>query len=518
MESLTIALSVIAILIACYYYYLKNLNVFKRYGIPHIPPKPIVGNLGPVLTMKCSMVEMVKKVYNLDSEAKYVGFYDLGVPMIYIRDVELVKAIGMKNFDHFQDHLGFFDTSIDTLFGGALFFLHGEHWKNQRSAVTPIFTSSKIKNMFKLMTDCGERITNYLVKLPEEEREIEMKSVLSKYTNDVIASCAFGIEVDSVKDPNNDLYVNGQRSKLFVGFGQFIKMLMYRNVPSLIKLLRIRFFAKNLADFYENLLLDTVKIREEKGIYRPDMLQVMIDAKNKNEPGKTLTISDVTSNAYGFYFGAYETVSMQTSFVFHLLAEHPNVQTKLQEEIDKVLEEHDGQLTYDIVTKMEYLEAVIHETMRLYPNALFLDRVCTKTYELPPAVPGAKPYTLRPGMNLWIPVCAIHTDSKHYENPDKFEPERFVNDGKRILNSGAFIPFGLGPRMCIGHRFAMMKMKVIVCQTLSRCQFKLSSKSQLPMEILKGSIAVTPKNGFWLKVEPRKNVNLNSKRTVSNSA
>lgn len=504
MEFLTIILSVVAIVTAIYYYYLKNLNVFKRHGIPHVPPKPIVGNLGPVVTMQTSILKVMEKFYNLHPDAKYVGLYEFTRATVLLRDLDLIKSISVKNFDSFQDHRGFLDKKADPLFAGVLFFLDSEEWKGQRNLVSPVFTSSKIKTMYKLMSACAVRFADFLSKLPESERELELKVVLSKFTNDVIASCAFGIEVDTIKNPNNELFVKGKQAVNMGGFITLMKQMVNRNMPFLANVLNFSFLPKNLAKFFEDLINDTMKTRQEKGIYRPDMLQLLMEQRNRKE-GKGLTNLNIVSHAFGFYFGGFDSVATQTSFIFQMLAENPDVQTKLQSEIDEVLENNNGQLTYEAMSEMTYLDAVVNETMRLHAISFFLDRICTKTFELPPAVPGAKPFTVQPGSNIWIPVSAIHRDPKYYENPDKFDPERFVNDGKSIINSGAFIPFGIGPRMCIGNRFALTKMKVIVCHILARCDVKLSPKSQVPLEMNVNSFALQPKNGFILRLEPRKN-------------
>ncbi|XP_026668851.1 cytochrome P450 9e2-like, partial [Ceratina calcarata] len=163
-----------------------------------------------------------------------------------------------------------------------------------------------------------------------------------------------------------------------------------------------------------------------------------------------------------------------------------------------------GRVTYEVIHGMKYLDAVICETMRLYPLVSFLDRVCIKKFELPPALPGGKPFTMEPGMNLWVPVMPIHKDPNYYENPNKFDPDRFMEDGKKLFNSYIYLPFGVGPRICIGSRFAMIKMKVLLCYLFARFDVKAGAKTNIPMQLKKGFTAVMPKNGFWVKLEPRK--------------
>ena len=208
----------------------------------------------------------------------------------------------------------------------------------------------------------------------------------------------------------------------------------------------------------------------------------------------------MANHAFSFFFGGFDTIASQTSIIAHLLAENPDVQERLQQEIDETLKNNNGELTYDAMHEMKYLDAVMNETLRLYPIGSFIDRMYVKDFELPPARPGDKPFIVKAGMNVWIPVSAIHQDPKYYENPLKFDPRFYEN--KTITNSGAFMPFGLGPRMC--NRFTLTKMKVLLCHVLAKCSIKLAPRTITPLQFKKSVFNATGRNGFWLAIEPRK--------------
>lgn len=410
METLALALAIAAILIAIYYYFLKNENMFKKYGIPYIPPKPVVGNFGSIVFRRASLPDLLNDLYYMNPEAKYIGVYEFGRPVILIRDIDLIKSISIKNFDTFSDHRSFSDSSLDPLFGNMLFTMNGEDWRDTRAVVSPTFTSSKIKSMFPLMLNCAEDFAKYLAKLPEKEREMELKAMVSKYTNDVIASCAFGINVDSKKDPNNLFYVHGRNSVNFNSSKMAMKFMLYRNMPRLAKMLGVRLIDKAASDFFYDVISSTVKTRDEEGISRGDMIQLLMETRNKRESGKQLSTFDIAVHAFSFFFGGFDTVSSQVSFFLYHLAANPEVQDRLQKEIDEVLENTQGQVNYDTITGMEYLDAVVNEGMRISPVAAFLDRLCVKRFELPPVLPGRKPVTIEPGMNVWFPLYPIQHD------------------------------------------------------------------------------------------------------------
>lgn len=502
MEHLSLVLSIVAVFIAIGYYLTRNRNIFKKYGIPYTQPWPILGNMQPIVFRQQNLLELTDDLYNAHRDARYFGFFDFLTPIVVVCDPELIKSVTVKNFDSFQDHRLLTNGATDPLLSNMLFSLTGERWKSMRSVLSPAFTSSKIKGMHPLMSSCAENIADYL---SEGNRELELKSLCGKYTVDVIASCAFGITTDSIKNPNNAFYVNGRKAMFFNGFVNAVKLLLIRHATKLSTLLRVRLIKKSVAQFFQELITTTVNARDEQGIQRADILQLLIEARNRNEPGKELDMKTITIHAFTFFFGSFDTISTTLSFIFHELAANPDVQEKLQREIDRVLEERNGQLSYDAVHSIQYLDAVINEVMRSYPLGAFLDRMCVKDFELPPAVPGAKPFVVKAGTNLWFPIGAIQTDPKYFEDPKKFDPERFVADGKRIINSGTFMPFGAGPRMCIGNRFALTNMKTLICNVLARCDVKCSSRTKIPLKIGPNAFDSMPKDGFWVKFQARKN-------------
>ncbi|XP_028049478.1 cytochrome P450 9e2 isoform X2 [Monomorium pharaonis] len=479
--------SVILGALGFYYYFYKNVNYFKKHGIPYKSPLPILGNMGPVIFRLKSIADLNKEIYNISSEAKYVGMFDVALPFVMIRDPELIKSITLKHFDMFMNHRSFVDEELEPLFGKNLFSLHGEKWRQMRSLLSPAFTGNKMKSMFKLMSDCGVDFSNYLAQLSPEKRIIQMKDVFTRYTNDVIATCAFGVSVDSMKNPKNEFYVYGKEAASSFSIIFLIKLYIFRSLPLLARLLHLRVLRKQIADFFRNLIETTIKTRDENGIVRPDMLQLMMESRRK-EGKPELTIDDMVAHAFIFFLGGFDGTSTLMCFAAHEIAVNQDIQEKLQKEIDEVLEKTNGQISYEAINSMEYLNAVIEEALRMYPVAVSMDRLCEKDFELPPTLPGLKPFTVK-------------------KDPEKFDPERFLGERRKdSLNCGAYIPFGLGPRMCIGNRFALLETKVLLFHLLARCDLKTCEKTLMPLKLAKDGFNMKPEGGFWLMVLARKSV------------
>ncbi|EZA57483.1 Cytochrome P450 9e2 [Ooceraea biroi] len=495
-----IILSVIAGALGLYYFFFKKTNLFKQHGIPHNKPLPIIGNVESFFFRRQSITEFAKMMYDVDSDAKYVGMYDFTKPMIVLRDPELIKLITLKHFDTFMDHRDFIDETQDILFGKSLFSLRGDRWRQVRALLTPAFTSSKMKSMFKLMSECGAEFGTYLAQTPPEKRAMEMKEVFSRYTVDVIATCAFGVSVDSMRNPNNDFYVYGREVAKF-DTAMFIKFYIYNTMPWLARILKLKFVRDQVKNFFHDLVETTIRTRDEKGIVRPDMLQLLME--NRGKEGKPdLTIDDMISQAFVFFFGGFDSTSAAMCFAAHEIAINSDVQETLQNEIDNVLEETNGQAPYDAINNMEYLDAVVNETLRMYPVAIMTDRVCLNDFELPPALPGAKPYIIKKGDGLWISMVGLHHDPKYFEEPKKFDPDRFLGERKKnSLNCGAYLPFGLGPRMCIGNRFSLLETKALLFHLLARCNLRPCEKTSVPIKFAKDGFNMKAEGGFWLNVK-----------------
>lgn len=155
-----------------------------------------------------------------------------------IKDLELIKQIAVKNFDHFTDHLPIFPEEADALMGKNLFSMHGQRWREMRATLSPAFTSSKMKGMFMLMSDCAKNTVNYLVKESNGKLlEIEAKDLFSRYTNDVIATASFGIKCDSLSEPKNAFYTMGKKITNFDGLVNTIKFLVAASAPKVLEVI-----------------------------------------------------------------------------------------------------------------------------------------------------------------------------------------------------------------------------------------------------------------------------------------
>ncbi|KAK5649518.1 hypothetical protein RI129_000547 [Pyrocoelia pectoralis] len=377
-----------------------------------------------------------------------------------------------------------------------------------RSTLSPTFTSSKMKSFFTLMAECSNHFVNYLKKFDSKSKvSLELKDAFTRYANDVIATCAFGITCNSLKDRNNEFYLMGKEATKFSGI-QNLKFLGYTLCPGIMKLLNIKFLSRSVDRFFRNIIKEALAIRKQQNIVRPDMINLLMEAQKNRENvdnGNKISLSDedITAQALIFFLAGFDTVASAMTFLIYELAINQDIQKKLYGEICTTCEEHAGKINYDIVTSMTYLDSVLSESLRLHSNVPFFDRKCTRPYTIEPVNPSERPLYLEKGTVIWIPTCALHHDEQYFPNPKRFDPERFSESNKQNIRPGAYIPFGLGPRRCIGSRFALLEMKLIIIQLLQHFEIVPDVKTAIPLKPDITSFNGLPSEGVWVAFQPR---------------
>lgn len=518
------------LLFILYKWITRNDLFFTKRGIPHRRPTFLFGSLRKMVLMQSSFNDVALELYSQFPEEKLSGVYELMNPITMLRDPELIKQIGVKDFQHFVNHRTPIDEHADPLFSRNLFSMKGEKWRDMRSTLSPAFTGSKMRSMFELVVNCSEQMKEFLLqKSLQEEQVVEMKELFTKFANDVIATCAFGIQVNSLKDPKNEFFEMGTRVTNFGGL-RSLKFFAFINLPRIMKALGVTLFSRDTHEFFRRVVMDTISYRETNNVHRPDMIQLLMQAKGdrlpqgtaaeKEDASDTFAVvqevevetkttkakrawedDDLTAQCLIFFFAGFDTASTLLSFIGHELAINPEIQAKLVDEVDMFRQQLDGKsMNYETINKMPYMDMVVTETLRKWPPAVILDRVCTQPYDM--KVDG-RTYKMDVGDMLWIPVLGIHRDPKYYPDPERFDPERFNETNKAQINPAAFLPFGLGPRNCIGSRFALMETKAILYSLLSAFTFEVCAKTQVPLRLLKGGFTIRGEKGFWVHLKRR---------------
>lgn len=424
------------------------------------------------------------------------GFYDGRQPVLAITDPEMIKTVLVKECYSVFTNRRFLGPV--GLMKNAISVAEDENWKRMRTLLSPTFTSGKLKQMFPIISHYGDVLVRNLRKEAEKGKPISLKDIFGAYSMDVITSTSFGVNIDSLNNPQDPFVENIKKLLRFSFLDPFIiSIILFPCLNTVFEALNIFIFPKHITDFFTKSVQRMKENRlHDKQKHRVDFLQLMINSQNSKETDSHKAMSDLELVAQSiiFIFAGYETTSTSLSFLMYILATHPDIQQKLQEEIDATFP-NKAPPTYDAVTQMEYLDMVLNESLRLFPVAGRIERTCKKDVE----VNGV---FIPKGTVVMVPSFVLHRDSAYWPEPEEFHPERFSKKNKDSINPYIYLPFGTGPRNCIGMRFAMMNMKLAVIRVLQNFSFKPCKETQIPLEIDSQGL-IRPQKPIVLKAELR---------------
>ncbi|XP_073813636.1 probable cytochrome P450 6a21 [Musca autumnalis] len=501
-----ILLTILSALIAYVIHRLnKNRFYWQSLGIACEEPHFFFGNLRGIQATR-GFWEVWQEYYQrFKGTGPFAGFYWFFKPAVFVLEPDLIKHILIKDFHNFSDR-GFFHNEQDDPLSGQLFLLEGVKWKHMRQKLSPTFTSGKMKFMFPSVVKVGGELIEVLDKLLVEKKGasvLEIKELMARYTTDVIGSCAFGIECSSLKDPNAEFRLMGSRSlvehkhnRLFIGF--------MASFCDLARKLHMKQTPDDIEAFFMRIVKETVDYREKNNVRRNDFMDMLIDMKNnkmmKSEHGDVqtnLTLEEIAAQAFVFFNAGFETSSTTLGFALYELAKNQQIQDRARKEVVEKLHKFEGELSYECMKEMVYLEQILMETLRLYTVLPVLNRVALEDY----VVPGNPKYVIKKGMQVLIPSGAIHRDERYYPNPLEFNPDNFSPENVAQRDSVLFLGFGEGPRNCIGLRFGKMEAIIGLALLLKHYRFSICEKTQIPLTYGKVSYLIGTDRGIYLKVE-----------------
>ncbi|KAH8375795.1 hypothetical protein KR200_008488 [Drosophila serrata] len=495
------------------WFYLKNHYEFwERRGFPVEKGSGLpFGCLDSVWRREKNMGLAIHDIY-LKSKERFVGIYLLFRPGVLVRDAALARRILAQDFASFHDRGVYVDEDKDPL-SASIFALRGQSWRSMRHMLSPCFTSGKLKAMFPTSEDIGDKMVAHLhKKLPEQgSMEVDLKSVMQNYAIDIIGSTIFGLDVNSFEHPDNKFRNLVTITRRNTSFNALFGMMIFL-VPSIAKIM-FRMGLKNPVGLAMlEIVKETVEHREKHGIVRKDLLQLLIQLRNtgkidendeksfsiqKTPDGhiKSISLEAITAQAFIFYIAGQETTGSTASFTIFELAQYPELLQRLQTEVDETLAKNGGEITYDALQKMEFLELCVQETMRKYPGLPILNRECTQDYTVPETN-----HVIPKGTPVVISLYGIHRDPEYFPDPEKYDPYRFSEESRNYDSTG-FMPFGEGPRICIAQRMGRVNSKLAIVKILQNFNVEVMSKRELEYE--NSGIALIPKHGVRVRLSKR---------------
>jgi cytochrome P450 len=432
-------------------------------------------------------------------------FYVGPQPRIAITDVDLLKEIMVKEFDSFSDR-GFLGPPQ---FAPKALGLHtglvsttGETWRTARQTLTPSFTGMKMKLMVPLIKKSSDVLVEKMGEFAESGKTVELFREYGYFTTESLIATAFGRYVNLQRGEADQITEDArgviQSSEDEATLSPDTLLICLANFPWLEPLLllairksKVGHALTSLHKTARRLIRDRVQSQQPPKV--KDLLQLMIDSAI--EDGKDPQNDQIAGFSVEFLLAGYDTTSTALSYTSYLLAMNTDVQERLQTEIDEFFEEHPEASLYEAAQKLKYLDMVIQESLRYYSPVPKTQRYCSKTVTVGNV-------TIPEGAEIIIPINLIHRSPTYWPDPYKFDPERFTDEAKASRPQLAHMPFGWGPRNCIGLRFALLESKIALMEILRKFSFVRAPETAANLELLYGT-TTTSKGGVWLKIVAR---------------
>lgn len=417
-----------------------------------------------------------------DNLQKYNGTFiaDFKFAKLLITDQpEHILHVLQKNNRNYVKSPGY--TKLSWALGKGLLTNEGESWLKQRRLIQPAFHRQKLEKIFLGMVEQTDHYCTQLQQYKHSGQELDITREMMALTSQIAMSSLFGDSLD--KQKIQTLYTAISYSQ------SYLTDHIWRPMRSLIYFVngRHRLFKKYMHQA-DQLMYDVFEKRRTNPIERDDLLALLMNTIDE-ETGERMNNKQLRDETATLFVAGHETSANALSWAFYLLAQHPQAYAKAKQEAQSVLADGHA-MTSDDLRRLPYCAAVINESMRLYPPAWSMGRQAL-------ADDNFGEFTIKKNTVVFIPVYQLHRHPKFWKNPDDFVPERFIPDIPAEVPKGVFIPFGAGPRLCIGNSFAMMEMQMVLAKILNQFDITLANTQPVVPEPL---ITLRPKTPIQIRL------------------
>ena len=362
-----------------------------------------------------------------------------------------------------------------------LAYLSGPKWQRVRRILNPTFTSGQIRRMFSAIDENSTRAIEVLLESTFDGRtQLELMSFVSKYVLNNNAQCCFAIDTN--------LYNSSNSNSKFYEYAttltnlSILRLIIVRYLPDpILRLLNIGILQTASIDYFEHVIRHVLVERRfsTKCTKAEDFIQLLVDAsdtvsndESDDQPKSKMSLDEdeIVANAIGFLMAGYENTSIFITMILYELARNQTVQSQLRCHLTKL-----DKVDYESVTECEYLDAVTNETLRLHPSFIGFDRKAIDDYQ----ITGTN-IMVKKGMSVFFDIYSLHYDPNNFEHPELFNPDRFLPKNRHLIKPYTFLPFGSGPRICIGQKFAVIQAKLLIARLLTKFSFHFTTRTDDP--------------------------------------
>jgi cytochrome P450 len=395
-----------------------------------------------------------------------------------VMDPQAIRRIMLDRLDDYPKSI-VTKNLLKPAIGNSLFIAEGAHWRWQRRAAAPVFSHRNVMNLAPIMTAAADRsVARIATAGPHAVNFLdEMVTTTFDVISDVTFSGDGSFDRDGVHHAIDAYIAEAGKISLFdiLGFPDWVprpgRILSGKGLKEM----------KRVADQ----AIEARAIRGPEGV--PDLLDLLLEGEDPDTQ-RQMNTAELRDNLLTFIVAGHETTALTLAWSLYLCAFDGDVQDRARAEVQSVLQGRSA--TGADVAKLPFVRQIIDEALRLYPPAAMVSRTARSQDELC----GRE---IKPGDTVILPIYALHRNALLWDNPDAFRPDRFAD--RKSVSRYAYLPFGDGPRICIGASFALQEAVIILATLLSRFRFTpIKGRDPKPVMIL----TLRPEGGVWLMAEP----------------
>jgi cytochrome P450 len=366
----------------------------------------------------------------------------LGKRIYFVNDAEFVKRILLDNVANYPKSVTY-RNNLRPFLGDGLLISEGEFWKRQRRLAQPAFHLRRLKALARAMAEATRRMMQDW----QNGMVIDMMAAMNAVTMEIVATTLFGADV------SGDIGEVADAMAVLQEETGRVRPTAFFDLPEWIVKPRGREFQAAVTTL-DRIVNRIVAERRASGEIRDDLLSMLLEARDE-ESGEGMTDKQLRDELMTLFLAGHETTAIALTWTFHLLAQTPRAEAPLQAEVDEVLGDRTVP-TFEDLERLPYARMVAEEALRLYPPAYVFSRRSAGEDQL-------GPFRMPANAHIVISPYALHRRPDYWPEPDAFWPERFAPGARTDRPKLAYLPFGGGPRICIGNSFAMMEHAIVLC-------------------------------------------------------
>jgi cytochrome P450 len=368
---------------------------------------------------------------------------------------------------------------LGPVLGDAILTAEGDRWRAQRRATAPLFRREQLLDFLPVMIAAAERTRDRWLSYPTAS-EIDVTREMTRTTLDIVLATMLSASGASNPHRIERAIADYLESTSWVMALTILGAPRWVPYPGMRKAARAR-------DFLKQFVVDLTNEITYSEVFRKDLMSLLIRA-NDPQTGRLMSETDVRENILTFVMAGHETTALTLTWTFYLLSLHPQIEERVRSEIATVT--GGTPVRGEHIDSLRYTQQVIQEAMRLYPPAPLIVREARRVLQL-----GTE--TIGPGTFVYVPVYAVHRHEEFWDRPDLFDPDRFTPEAIKTRDRYVYLPFGAGPRICVGMSFALMEATAVLAVLLSSLRLRLRP-DYIPQPKLR--ITLRPANGMPMRL------------------